>query len=190
VLQAAQVTWCPGPESNRYGPFGPRDFKSSAPPPLRDAPQAFTATCQSFTRQSTPFDARPCPCVGHDLGMMLGRTVVTLPRKLCALQVPDDERSAIRVPRVLEELEQMVEIEEAGYSLVMTTHRQTYMSGIPSEPWQSRWHIRHAGIHERRASRHEKNIRESNWRSAELLRGRIAERQLGEQTVNQAPSRY
>ena len=23
-------TWCPGPESNRYGPFGPRDFKSRA----------------------------------------------------------------------------------------------------------------------------------------------------------------
>jgi hypothetical protein len=42
----------------------------------------------------------------------------------------------------LEELEQMVEIEEAGYSLVMTTHRQTYIGGIEPGPWEARYHIR------------------------------------------------
>jgi hypothetical protein len=50
--------------------------------------------------------------------------------------------TATTADAALEELEQMVEIEEAGYIVVMIRHRQTYMSGIPSEPWQARWHIR------------------------------------------------
>jgi hypothetical protein len=42
----------------------------------------------------------------------------------------------------IEELEWLVEIEEAGYSLVMTRHRQTYISGIAPDHWEERWHIR------------------------------------------------
>src|SRR5947199_9582414 len=30
VLREADWIWCPGPESNRYVPFGTRDFKSRA----------------------------------------------------------------------------------------------------------------------------------------------------------------
>ncbi len=46
----------------------------------------------------------------------------------------------------IEDLEQLVTIEEAGLRLARPHRRQTYISGIPGEPWQECWRIEAAEL--------------------------------------------
>ena len=43
------------------------------------------------------------------------------------------------IDAAIEELEQLIEIEEAGYRLVSVRHRQKYI-GVDSGPWEESWH--------------------------------------------------
>lgn len=81
------------------------------------------------------------------------------------------ETNTTTTDAAIEELEQLIEIEEAGYALVMTRHRQTYIGFIEPGPCnEERWHVRKA---ERRASGRDKLAETFDSKAAALAACRL-----------------